>query len=180
MPRFTAKPGAMALGAHIIATVEALGAYAATGYRILAEHGITDIKPDEWYPMQAFCSFFEALDRRVGASVFYIVGKAVACAVPLPPEVNNVEKALSRFDLVYKTYYKGVAWTEGWKVQIRGDQSAKLVFRGPFPDDFVRGLAEGFIRRFARGSKSQVTVRIDAAAPRRDRGQSSTTLLASW
>jgi hypothetical protein len=180
MPRFTAKPGAMALGANIIATVEALGAYTSTGYRILAENGITNIKPDEWYPMQAFCSFFEALDRRVGASVFYIVGRTAACAVPLPPEVNTVEKALSRFDSVYKTYYRGGAWTDGWKVQIRGDQSAKLVFRGPFPDDFVRGLTEGFIRRFARGSTGRVTVRIDAAAPRRDRGESSTTLLANW
>ncbi len=180
MPRFTAKPGALALGDNIIATVEALGAYSATAYQILAENGITDVKPDEWYPMQAFCSFFEALDRRLGASVFYIVGKTVAVALPLPPEVNTVEKALSRFDLVYKTYYKGVAWTEGWKVRISGDQSAQLVFRGPFPDDFVRGLTEGFIRRFAGGSTGRITVKIDAAAPRLDRGENSTTLLASW
>jgi hypothetical protein len=180
MSRFAAKPGAMALGANIIATVEALGVYAVTGYRILAEHGIKDIKPDEWYPMQAFCDFFEAIDTKVGASVFYIIGKTVARTVPLPSEVNTVEKALARFDRVYKTYYKGVAWTEGWKVQIWGDQSAKLVFRGPFPDDFARGLTEGFVRRFARGSNSQIMVRIDSAAPRRDCGESSTTLLANW
>ncbi len=170
----------MVLGANIIATVEALGAYSDTGYRILAENGITDVQPDEWYPMQAFCNFIEALNSRVGASVLYITGKAVAACLPLPPEVNTVEKALSRFDLVYKTYYKGVAWTEGWKVRIRGDRSAQLVFRGPFPDDFVRGLTEGFIRRFANGSTDRITVRNDAASPRRDRGQSSTTLLARW
>jgi hypothetical protein len=180
MPKYTAKPGATALGANIIATVEALGAYTAAGYNILAENGITDIKPDAWYPMQALCNFFEAVDTKVGASAYYIIGKTVAATVPLPPEVNTVEKALSRFDMVYKTNYKGVAWTEGWRVQITGDKSAKLIFRGPFPDDFVRGVTEGFVRRFNRGAGGRVTVRIDAAAPRRDCGESSTTLLASW
>jgi hypothetical protein len=177
MPKYIAKAGATALGAHIIATFEALGLYTAAGYSILAKNGITDIKPDEWYPMQAFCNFFEAIDTKVGA---YIIGKTLGATVPLPPEANTVEKALSRLDVVYKTNYKGVAWTEGWRVQISGDKSAKLIFRGPFPDDFVRGVTEGFVRRFNRGAGGRVTVRIDAAAPRRDRGESSTTLLASW
>jgi hypothetical protein len=180
MTKYTARPGATALGAIIATTVEALGVYAATGYRILAENGITDIKPDEWYPMQAFCNFFEAIDIKVGASVYYIIGKKVAATVALPPDLNTVEKALSGFDLVHKTNYKGLALADGWKVQIYGDKSAELVFRGPFPDDFVRGVAEGLVRRFANGSADRVTVRIDAGAPRRDRGESSTTLLANW
>jgi len=82
--------------------------------------------------------------------------------------------------MVYKMNYKGAAWTEGWKVQIIGDHSAKLVFRGPFPDDFVRGITEGFVRRFANGSAGRVTVTIDTDGPRHDEGGSSTTLLANW
>jgi len=39
MSKYTAKSGATALGANIIAAVEALGAYTAAGYGILAENG---------------------------------------------------------------------------------------------------------------------------------------------
>ncbi len=77
MPKYTAEPGATILGSNIIATVDALEVYASTGYGILAENGITDIQPDGWYPMQPFCDFLEAIDTKVGASVYYIIGKKV-------------------------------------------------------------------------------------------------------
>jgi hypothetical protein len=174
--KYVASPGSLSVGATIIGTVDGLGAFKDTGYRILAEAGVKDLKPDEWYPMQALCDFFETVSSKVGKSTLFLIGKNLVVNVPLPPQIDSIEKVYSGFDQVYKTSFHNVPSGEGWKCELTGPTSASMVCTSPFPDEYTRGVTEGFGRRF----KNNVTAKIDETKPRVDTGGKSVTILVTW
>jgi hypothetical protein len=176
MAKYVASPGSLSQGVTIIGTVDGLGAYKDTGYRILADSGVQNLKPDEWYPMQALCDFFAAVSSKVGKSTFFLIGKNLVAKAPLPPEIDSIEKVYAGFDQVYKTNFRNVPESEGWNFELTGPTSARMICTSPFPDEYTRGITEGFGRRF----KNNVTAKIDETKPRVDSGGKSVTILVSW
>jgi hypothetical protein len=168
----------MVIGGFIIGAVEALGAFKDTGYRILADLGLKDPKPDQMYPMQIFCDFFEAISTKVGSATVSTMGKNVGINFPQPPEVNSIEKYLNSIDKEYKGGVRGIGMDEGWKTKITGTNSANAVFTGQFPDNFIRGLVEGMGRSVTKNNKFNVV--IDTTQPSIDKGEKSVTLLITW
>jgi hypothetical protein len=163
-------------GTTIISTVDALGTYKDTGYRMLAECGLSNPKPDAWYSMQILGDFFEAITLKIGNATLFMLGKAVAESMDLPPQIDTIEKLYGSFDQVYKMTFKNVASSEGWSFKPTGANKATLSFCGPFPDDYCRGVAEGFGKRFAK----KLSVKVDETQPRLDQGGKSVNLIVSW
>ena len=55
--------------------VESLGTYKDTGYRLLAQVGIDDVKADDWYDQQIFCDFLDLIQQKVGNQRLFIAGR---------------------------------------------------------------------------------------------------------
>jgi hypothetical protein len=177
MGKYQATPGGKTLGASIHSTVESLGPFKETGYRLLAQVGISEIKDQEWYPQQTYCDFLELIQQKVGNSTLYIAGRNQGLEAVLPPQLDSPEKVLAGFSQVYRLAHQGVPATEGWTFTPTGPNSATMTCTSPYPDEFSRGVCDGFVRRFNAGSAS---AKIDETKPRVDNGGKSVTILVRW
>ena len=75
MSKYQATPGAKTIGNAIHTTVESLGPFKETGYRLLTQAGISALKDDEWYDQQIYCNFLELIQQKVGNSTLFISGR---------------------------------------------------------------------------------------------------------
>jgi hypothetical protein len=172
MANYQARSGATVMGISMIGSVEALGPYKDTGYRILTECGVQDLKPDGWYPVQAFSRFFDVVTAKVGNATLLMMGRNVANNTPLFPGTDSIEKCMASFDQGFRMFFRGVGPEEGWKVEQTGTTSAKLVFTGLFPSSYIKGMTEGFCKKF----RPNAVVKVDEAQS----AGSSVTMQVSW
>jgi hypothetical protein len=180
MAKYQASPKAKVSGPVVVGTVDALGIYKDTGYKILADCGISDPKMDQLYPLQVLCDFFTQVETRFGPSTLSVMGKNVAQVTPVPPGVDSPEAVLSSMGEAYQLNHQDVPADEGWRYEKTGPTSARMVCNAPYPDDFCRGIIEGFVRRFKQTSGGAVRAEIDMTQPRRDNGGQSVTVLVRW
>jgi len=180
MSKYKAAPGAEVIGSQILVTVDALGAFKSIGGRLLVESGLGDVKADQWYPQQAYCDFLEILETKIGKATLTVVGKNVAQAARLPTEIDAPEKWMASAAQVYQHNHRNVPKGEGWQFQMTSPTSAILSSNEPYPDSFLRGLADGFIRRFKKDVEQIITIKFDENKPRRDTGGNTVTLIVNW
>lgn len=136
------NPEAKIIGQAILGFARALGERAQP---ILVRHGLVDIKPDQWYPQQAWLDALREFDQ---SDIFDLVavGRQVAAMVPLPAEVNSVESVLM---LIGKTYDHNNQGCPGKTVPEKVDeQHIKVTVHDPFPHNMVYGVLYGFAARF--------------------------------
>jgi len=177
MGKYQATPGAKTIGGAIYRMVESLGTYKETGYRLLAQAGISDIKRDDWYDQQIFCDFLELIQQIVGNKTLFIAGKNQGMEAGLPPVLDCPEKVLAGFNQVYRMAQKEIPTSEGWTYTSTGPNSAIMTCTSPYPDEFSRGICDGFVRRFKKGN---TTAKIDESKTRIDTGGKSVTIIVSW
>jgi hypothetical protein len=177
MSKYHATPGGKTIGSSIRSTVQSLGAFKDTGYRLLAEVGISEVKEDEWYDQQAYSDFMELIQQKVGNATLFMAGRTQGLSAPLPPVFDSPEKVLASFDQVYRMAHKNVPSSQGWTYTPTGPNSATMTCSGPYPDEFSRGICDGFVRRYKIGN---VTAKIDETQPRMDTGGKSVTILVKW
>ena len=180
MSKYKAQPNAQISGIRVTATVEALDIYKQTGYKMLAEHGISEPQPDGWYSQQDFIDFLEAISTQVGSATVFMMGKNLGTTGPIPPQIDTLEKVLSGMDKFYKLHHRNVPSNEGWSFEKTGPSSIKLVSTGPYPDDMLRGVIVGYAERFRPVADHRIHVTIDPTQPRRDTGGDSVTILVTW
>ena len=177
MGKYQATPGAKIIGNSVYFMVEALGTYKDTGYRLLAQVGISDIKMDDWYDQQIFCDFLELIQQKVGNKTLFIAGRNQGMGAGLPPVLDCPEKVLAGFNQVYKMAHKETPASEGWTYTSSGPNSAIMTCTSPYPDEFSRGICDGFVRRFKEGN---TTAKIDETKARLDTGGKSVTIIVNW
>lgn len=178
MNQFQAAPDAMVDSGLILGAVESLGIYKTTGYSILSSQGIKDIHPGQWVPMQILCNFFETIATKIGPATLFIMGRNVGSSIPLLPNNNTIEKVLVSLDTAYKSMTRGIGFGEGWKIDQMQSNSARLVFTGHFPSDFLCGLVQGLLQRVSVSTHPRV--RFDENHVLLDHGSSSIALLVNW
>ena len=87
------------------------------------------------------------------------------------------EKVLASFNQVYWMAHKGIPASEGWTYTPAGPNSAIMTCTAPYPDEFSRGVCDGFVRRFNTGN---TTAKIDESKARIDTGGKSVTIIVKW
>lgn len=174
---YKAAFGSKVLGHSIKITLDALTLYKDMGVRLLAQSGIKEVKPDEWYDMQIYCDFLGAVKDKLGNSTLFVAGRNIGMNAELPPIFDTPAKTLASFDQVFKMGHRGVPAHQGWKYTSTGERSAVMVSTSPYPDELQRGVCDGFIRRFKTGA---LIVKTDETKPQVDKGGESVTFNALW
>jgi hypothetical protein len=148
---------------------------------VLKKHGLLNIQPDTWYPLQDWLDVLSDLSAQSNAMFNMVaIGTAISETALIPPEVAAMplEQFLFIVDNVYQMQHRN-----GNPGHIRtervDDHHIKLTVQVPYPDDLEYGTTYGFVRRFLPKG-TQFTVRYDPDVPRREHGGDATIIHVSW
>jgi hypothetical protein len=178
MSKYQAKTDAQTIGKNVLVTVQALGSFRGTASSYLEKCGLKDIKADQWYPMQSYCDFFEMMADKAGVKTLYVIGKSLGQNITLLSGADTVEQVYKGFNEDFKANYRNTHPNEGFIVQETGPSSLQIVFTGPLPSDYIRGVLEGIGHQFS--DIEYMTAQIDETQPRIETGGKSTTFTVSW
>jgi hypothetical protein len=180
MAQFQAiSPGVQVNGETVLAIVEGMGAFKANALQILAECGIKDPKPGQWYPQQNWLNAFKLIAQKLGAATLGQIGRAIPENAKFPPEIDCIEKALGSIDAAYHMNHKG-GQIGTYKFEKTGERTATVVCDNPYPCDFDKGLIQAMANKFAPKGTTRVSVMHDPSKGCRKNGDKSCTYSVKW
>ncbi len=147
----------------------------------LEKHGLSQIDPQTWYPLQDWLNVLnDMLDAGGAMFDFVSVGMKIADTAVYPPEVEGLPFAdfVMMIPQVYQMQHRHGDVGEEQARQL-GDQHLQLYMRTPYPDDLAYGVVWGMARRFLPPG-THFVIAYDEAEPRCDQGGDHTILDIQW
>jgi hypothetical protein len=148
----------------------------------LEKHGMTNVDPKAWYPMQKMVDIYNDMaDNMTGTMFdFVAIGMKEAEQAIVPPQfaAMSLLDILKGVDTVYKLNNRGTDPGE-IRCEVVTDKHVKLILRVVTPDDLWYGVLYGYVKRFApKGSR--FSLRYDPDVPRREEGGEATIIHVQW
>jgi hypothetical protein len=162
-------------GETVLSVVEGMGAFKQTALKILAENGIIDPAPGQWYPQQLWLDAFKQIAERVGKSTLMQIGMKIPENAKFPPNIDSVDKALSLLDYAYHMNHRG-GEIGTYKFVKVDNTTSKMVCHNPYPCNFDKGLITSMSQKFKSGSQF-VSVMHSEDDPCRSKGDNSCTFI---
>jgi len=138
-------PDALVSGGNILAIIAATGAFRKMTEQLLAERGIANVKPGEWYALAPCAEVMHELEMKIGPNAVFRIGKEIPSHIQLPPGIDSFEKVAAAFGPAFALNHRN-AGTGGIDHEITGPGSATIVSGTPYPCDFDRGVILGFFQ----------------------------------
>ncbi|WP_135549066.1 hypothetical protein [Paenibacillus cymbidii] len=172
------SPAAEVNGSTVYSVLDGMGPFRTRGMIILRGCGITDLRPDGWYPQQAWLDAFHLIQDMIGPKTVYQIGKKIPENIQLPPGFDTIESALPLLDASYQMNHRG---GEIGHIEYKqtGERSGTITCPNPMPCDFERGAFEAFTNKF-RSRDCQPKVEHDPAAPCKKHGGETCTYHITW
>lgn len=169
-------PDAKVYGASMLSVIEGMGERIRP---VLAAHGMEEIKPDEWYPVQNYLDFYREISQaRYNATLNLVsTGIRVPEKAVFPDNIDSITKAFQVLDEAFQMNHRGNVGH--YHVHVIRDRQIEVVAENPFPCDMDYGLMQGLARRF-KPAKSNLLVYHDPKAPCRKKGADTCTYHISW
>lgn len=114
----------------------------------LAENGIEDPDPDEWYPQQAWLDTFEVVAEELEPHILDRLGEQLPDVADWPTGLSGVEAGLRSVDDAYQRNHRGgdIGYYRFERVD---DRTGEVTCKNPYPCVFDRGLIRAVARRYA-------------------------------
>ncbi len=147
---------------------------------ILQHHGLNQIDPEAWYPLQAVLDVLNAISGEgVNASpAFVSIGMAAAEAslavMPSQTKSLSIVEFFSKYAARWPTLHRNgdVGSVEYQRVN---ENHVVLTLRVPYPDDVMYGTLYRYASFFKPKGK-HITVAYDGKLPRREQGGEATVV----
>jgi len=175
----SAFQGVEVIGSPILAIVNGMELAQSRALRILAENGISPLKPDAWYPMPALLKSFQLVFEKIGPSTVRTIGRKIPDSAQFPPDIDTLEKGLRAIDMAYRMNHRGKGAIGGYRFEPVDKRNARLVCDNPYPCDLDLGLIESIGDKFRPKDSLWVRIEHDAKSCRR-RGDGSCTYAVNW
>ncbi len=149
---------------------------------LMAKHGLAQIDPDKWYPMQQVVDVFKEVSEQSGAMFdFVAIGMAAVERYVLPPELAHLTLEQFFLNVVPKLHLTQYRNGDASVIDVEkiGEKHLKLTVTSPYPDDTAYGFLYGLARRFSQKGAS-FTLKYDEHAQRHDAGGNDTILQLTW
>ncbi|MEO1049138.1 MAG: hypothetical protein AAFX87_00840 [Bacteroidota bacterium] len=182
MAQFKAfSPDVQVNGEAILAVVNAMNYGIATRKEILHKNGLKNVQPGQWYEQQQWLNTFKEIHDVLGPSTLFMIGRAIPEHAKFPPEVNDLQKALTALDMAYKMNHKGgnIGY---YKLQHfdASKRQATMECKNPYPCEFDRGIILTMLRKFRPQDSFKYDVILDATQETRLGGGDSCTYRIEW
>jgi hypothetical protein len=179
MAQFEAfSPDVEVNGEAILSVLEGCAAKT-MGKMILADNGIDEVKPGQWYSQQAWLNAFKQISEKIGISTLFSIGQKIPENANFPPDLEGLVEALNSIDLAYHMNHRG-GEIGHYKFEQTGEKSAKMICHNPYPCDFDRGIITAMGRRFKPEYAMFVDVVHDDTCACRKKGEDSCTYNITW
>ena len=180
-------------GETVLSVVDGMGAFKDRSYKFLADNGIREPRPGEWYPQQAWLNAFKAIAQTTGEFTLFSIGKKIPENAQFPPEIDSLDKALAAIDVAYHMNHrkngkvmfdpsngKMIEGIGHYGFEKTGDREIIMACNNPYPSDFDRGIIESMAFRFKPSGVPMIIVRLDDSKPTRKKGADSCTFKVTW
>jgi hypothetical protein len=148
---------------------------------ILAEHGLTEVDPDAWYPLQDVLNVLNDIATKKSAMMDFVsIGISAVEFAELSPEMAAMDFAtfLKTYAKVFEMRHQG--GTPGWiEVEEADEGHITITMNTAYPDDIYYGVWYGYARRFL-GEGTPFKVRYDNATRRKGLGGEATIYHITW
>jgi predicted hydrocarbon binding protein len=114
---------------------------------ILADNGIEDIDPEEWYPQEAYLDAYREVAENVGETTLRQIGRSTPANADWPPGVDTPLAALQSIDDAYRMNHRGgeIGYYDATELD---DGRVKMECKNPYPCVYDQGLIEGTVKEF--------------------------------
>ena len=114
----------------------------------LAEYGLEDIEPDEWYSLTIPLAMLYDMRDEYGDARVRNMGQNVPQHVEFPPELSEVDEALRAIDQAYHQNHRG-GEIGSYEFEADGPNEGVIICENPYPCEFDKGLIKGVAKKFA-------------------------------
>ncbi|SEW23839.1 4-vinyl reductase [Natrinema salifodinae] len=114
----------------------------------LAEYGLEDIEPEDWYPLAIPLAMLYDMRDEYGGVRMRNMGQNVPKNVEFPPELSEVDNALRAIDQAYHQNHRG-GEIGSYEFKKEGPNEASMICENPYPCEFDKGLIRGVAKKFA-------------------------------
>ncbi len=161
--RFVASsPDSKVLGASLLAFTENLRAE--TIKPIVTSYHLDTIGPEDWIDEQLSLDLLRAIEQNFSFEELVAVGIKYAELIPLPPEIDSLEKLISIGDTLYHSTLLN-APPNVVTIEKIGPRHYRLIYNIPSPPFSTYGIVFGLINRVKHpGQFPQVTI-LDFGTP---------------
>lgn len=172
---------AEAKGQTILSIVDSASGVSAVFERktrdILADNGIEDPDPNEWYPLENYLRALDTIADEVGENTVRQIGKGIPEQAEWPPDVTTAVGGLESVAVAYDMNHRG-GNIGGYEVVDTDSNSATVRCENPYSCALDQGIVHGTVDKFAdRGA----FVRVDESGTDcRTDGGTACTYEVSW
>jgi hypothetical protein len=108
-------------------------------FEILAQYGIEDPEPDEWYSQQAWLDAFEEIDSQVGDATLNRIGEEIPQNADWPSSSELVVIALDLINEAYQMNHRNgeIGYYRAERVD---DETVEVSCKNPYPCTFDKGI----------------------------------------
>lgn len=134
------EDGAEVNGQTVAAFIQGVPAgFEERAIEILAEHGIEDPEPGEWYSQQAWLDATEAIDSRMGEATLNRIGERIPETADWPSGVGLVVAGLDLINEAYNMNHRGgeIGYYDAEQVD---EQTVHVHCKNPYPCTFDQGV----------------------------------------
>jgi hypothetical protein len=150
-----------------------------------------EIDPTQWYSQQQWLDIFRIISEKIGSKAMFKIGKKIPENAEFPPEIDNIEIALSSIDIAYHMNHrtnegqilfdiKNGKMYEGighyWYKKIKNKNKIIMKCENPYDCDFDRGIITAMANKFNPTAK----VVHDDSNECRKYGKNSCTYIVEW
>jgi len=114
----------------------------------LAENGVVDPDPDEWYPQSAWLATVEAIAADLEPHILDRLGEQLPAVADWPDDPDGVEEALRSIDDAYQRNHRG-GEIGSYSFERTGDRTGEVTCRNPYPCAFDRGIVRAVAQAHA-------------------------------
>lgn len=140
-------------GQTIVTVVEDALAQFSDAYRdkardALAQEGITNPEPDEWYPQQAWLNAFETVADDLEPHVLDRLGEQIPAVAEWPNDIHTVEEGLKSINEAYQRNHRG-SNIGSYQFEPTDQHEGEVVCTNPYPCEYDRGIIRAIAQRYA-------------------------------
>lgn len=132
---------------------------------ILEKYNIKDINPGEWMSAQLQLDMLRDIEAQCTFEELVAVGMKRGEFIPLPPEIDAIEKFLERSTPMYLSLVRDVSPDEKVTMEKLGNNYYRLTYHVPFPPFVMYGTTYGILKRLKKQGDSLVITIVDKNTP---------------
>jgi len=182
----------MVNGETVNSVLDGMGAFKSMALKILSENGIDNPTAGKWYSQQGWLNAFKAISEKIGQRTLINIGAAIPKNAKFPPQINDIEKALSAIDVAYHMNHQingkvlfdptmgkmseGIGHYTAKKIS---DREIHVICENPYPCQFDMGIVKEMAEKFKPAGAVLSTIH-DDSKPCRHKGANSCTYIVKW